>query len=310
MKTVTIFGLGPIGLEYTKILLSMGHTVVPVGRRVESCKAFENITSIKTFTWDEFNFQTAKNNGTAIVSVGEAQLGKVTEKLILAGYKNILVEKPGGSSYDDIERLASLATEFKCNVRVAYNRRFYASVLKGKEIINDDGGARSFHFDFSEWSHKIEPLTKEDGVKERWFIHNSSHVVDLAFYLGGWPKEISCLSGGPMSWHSAGIFVGMGCSNSGALFSYNADWVGPGRWSVEIITTKHRLVYKPLEKLQIQKLGSVEVNLLEIDDAFDSQFKPGFYRQVEAFLSDNPALPTIQEQCIHLATYRKICPIQ
>lgn len=310
MKSVTIFGLGPIGLEYTKIFMSMGFTVVPVGRSVASCEAFEKETSIKASTWDLFDFENTGVNSTAIVAVGEAQLGKVTEKLILAGYQNILVEKPGGSSYEDIERLAAIANEKKCNVRVAYNRRFYSSVLKGLEVIQADGGVRSFHFDFSEWSHKIEPLTKEAGVKERWFIHNSSHVVDLAFFLGGWPAELASLSGQPMTWHSAGLFVGMGRSESGALFSYNADWVGPGRWSVEIVTAKHRLIYKPLEKLQIQELGTVAINLVETDDTLDTRFKPGFYKQVEAFLLGDSSLPTLQEQCEHLQTFRKICPVQ
>lgn len=310
MKTVTIFGLGPIGLEYTKIFMSMGFSVVPVGRSLAGCEAFEKETSIKASTWDRFDFENIGLNNTAVVAVGEAQLGNVTEKLILAGYKDILVEKPGGSSYEDIERLAALATEKKCNVRVAYNRRFYASVLKGLEVIKADGGVRSFHFDFSEWSHKIEPLSKEAGVKERWFIHNSSHVVDLAFFMGGWPAELSSLSGQPMTWHSAGLFVGMGRSESGALFSYNADWVGPGRWGVEIVTAKHRLIYKPLEKLQIQELGTVAINLVETDDTLDTQFKPGFYKQVEAFLLGSSSLPTLQEQCEHLKTFKKICPIQ
>jgi len=178
------------------------------------------------------------------------------------------------------------------------------------DIIKRDGGVRSFHFDFSEWSHKIEPLVKEDGVKDRWFIHNSSHVVDLAFYLGGWPQELASLSAQPMSWHPAGLFVGMGRSLSGALFTYNADWVGPGRWSVEIVTAKHRLIYKPLEKLQVQELGTVAINLVETDDSIDTMFKPGFYKQVEAFLSEDSSLPTLKEQSEHLKTFRKICPVQ
>jgi len=310
MKTVTIFGLGPIGLEYTSIFRSMGYTIVPVGRSLASCEAFEKETSISATTWDLFNFEDQNEDSTAIVAVGEAQLGGVVEKLILADYKNILVEKPGGSSYEDIEKLANLASEKKCNVRVGYNRRFYSSVLKGQELIEADGGVRSFHFDFSEWSHRIEPLAKEAGVKDRWFMHNSSHVVDMAFFLGGWPVELESMSGKPMSWHSAGLFVGMGCSESGAMFSYNADWVGPGRWGVEVVTAKHRLIYKPLEKLQVQEIGSVSIDLVEIDDVLDTQFKPGFYKQVEAFLTKKSTLPTLEEQCDHLKTFRKICPIQ
>ena len=41
---------------------------------------------------------------------------------------------------------------------------------------------------------EIEKLNKVPGIKENWFLGNSTHVVDLAFYLGGKPKQISTIS--------------------------------------------------------------------------------------------------------------------
>ena len=69
-----------------------------------------------------------------------------------------------------------------------------------------------------------------------------------------------------------------------ALFSYHANWEAPGRWSVEILTPKHRLYFKPMETLQIQEIGSVAVNPVQIDDTLDKEFKPGLYLQVKSFL--------------------------
>lgn len=307
MGNIIIFGVGPIGIEYTKIFKSLGYSVIAVGRGESSRKSFEIETGIKPLSWFEIDFNDFLLPSIAIVAVGEAQLGLVTERLILSKCQKILVEKPGGSSYSDVEKLAALASANGCDVRVAYNRRYYASVIRGKEIIEEDGGVRSFHFDFSEWSHKIEPLSKECGVKERWFFHNSSHVVDLAFYLGGWPSNISSLSERPMSWHPVGLFVGMGKTDTGALFSYNSDWKGPGRWGIELTTEKHRLIYRPLEKLQIQEVGTIATNFVEIDESMDELYKPGFYKQVEAFLSGDESLPCIQEQLAHLKTYKEIC---
>lgn len=310
MKKVMLFGLGPIGIEYTKIFTDMGYSVLPVGRSTTGCDTFEEATKLSAVRWDSLELENIDIPDIAIVAVGEAQLGSVTNTLIQRGFKRILVEKPGGSSYDEIEQLSKLATEHGCDVRVGYNRRFYSSVIRGLEIIKADGGVRTFHFDFSEWSHTIEPLEKEEGVKDRWFIHNSSHIVDMSFYLGGWPTELTSISDKPMSWHSAGAFVGMGRTDSGAMFTYNSDWVGPGRWGVEIVTASHRLIYRPLEKLQIQEVGTVRTNVEEVDDSLDQKYKPGFYKQVEAFLTQDSSLPTIQEQCEHLLTYRKICPNQ
>lgn len=49
----------------------------------------------------------------------------------------------------------------------------------------------------------------------------------------------SCIKG-QLTWHKDGcIYTGAGIATSGALFSYQANWAAPGRWSVEIITDKH-----------------------------------------------------------------------
>ena len=208
-----------------------------------------------------------------------------TIKLITAGVKNILVEKPAGLNLEEVTNIANMAKENSTNVYVAYNRRFYASTLKAQEIIKEDGGVTSFNFEFTEWSHVIEKLDKSEKVKNAWFYANSTHVVDLAFFLGGKPKEMSCYATGGLPWHpSASVFAGAGISETGALFSYQANWEAPGRWGVEILTKKHRLILRPLEKLQIQKIGSINVEYVDIDDRLDVEFKPGIYKQVETFL--------------------------
>jgi len=63
-----------------------------------------------------------------------------------------------------------------------------------------------------------------------------------------------------------------------------------------------------MEELKIQKKGSVEVVGVEIDNQLDLDFKPGLYKQVEAFLSDekDERLLTIEGQFKHLDFYEKI----
>ena len=53
------------------------------------------------------------------------------------------------------------------------------------------------------------------------------------------------------------------------------------------MTNKHRLIFKPIEKLQIQKVGSINIEEFIIDNSHDVSFKPGLYKQVESFLSVN-----------------------
>ena len=308
MNTVTIFGLGPIGLEYTQIFQELGYTVQAVGRSVEGCARYTEQTGIPAQPWKDVDFDAMGDKNMAVVSVGEAQLGKVTKVLIEAGYPKILVEKPGAASYAELEEVAQCAAEHNCDVRIGYNRRFLESVIKGLKLLEEDGGVRSLHFDFTEWSHRIEPLEKEEGVKERWFFHNSSHVVDMAFYMAGWPTEISAQAEEPISWHPYSRFAGAGKTTKGAVFSYNADWKGPGRWQMEMTTKNNRLIYRPLEELQVQPLGGVAVHQVELDQTGPAHFKPGFYNQVVAFIEGSDDLPTIAEQQAHLEIYRQICP--
>lgn len=306
---VLVLGVGPIGIEYTNILRELGHTVVAHGRGEAGCASFEAATGIRAIPGGmEALAARGHYPDAAIVAVGEAQLGKAVNQLIDLGIRKILVEKPGAGSFDEIEQLAAKAEAAGCDIRVAYNRRFHASTLKAQEIIAEDGGVRTFHFEFTEWSHRIEPLVKEAGVKEEWFLHNSSHVVDLAFHLGGWPTALHALTAGELSWHRHARHVGSGMTETGALFSYLADWQGPGRWSVEVITPRHRLIFRPLEKLLIQQIGSVAQEPVEIDDSLDVKFKPGFYRQTVAFFEAPETLLSIQQQAAHLSTYRSINP--
>lgn len=305
---IVIVGVGPIGIEYAKIFKALGHQIVVLGRSEKGCTAFLEATGIEAVPNGLASPQGQTLPATAVVAVSEAQLGQVVLQLIERGVKSILVEKPGAGAPAELRVVADAAAKAGCDVRIAYNRRFHASTHAAKRIIEEDGGVNTFHFEFTEWSHRIEPITKEPGVKEEWFFHNSSHVVDLAFYLGGWPKEMKSWSAGNLSWHPHARYAGAGISDKGALFSYFADWQGPGRWGVEIITSKHRLILKPLEKLQIQKIGSVTVEEVDIDDCIDTSFKPGFYRQVEAFLDAPEMLLSIDQQLVHLEYFNSISP--
>ena len=91
-------------------------------------------------------------------------------------------------------------------------------------MIAEDGGVNSFHFEFTEWSHQIQHLQKGPGVMEHWVLGNSSHVLDLAFHLGGFPSDWRGWSGGGVDWHPASSrYCGAGFTEEGAMFSYFAD---------------------------------------------------------------------------------------
>ena len=300
LNHVLIIGAGLMTIEYIKVLddLKIAYTIV--GRGEDSAKQFKEKTNKDCFVGGLQKFIN-ENDCTkyshAIVVTGVEALYNNTKHLIEIGIKNILVEKPGAMLSSEIEDLVLVAKQKSINCYIAYNRRCFQSVQKAKEIIKEDGGVTSFHFEFTEWAHVIEPLKTDITIKNKWFLANSSHVVDLAFFLGGKPKQLSAYKSGSIAWHSYAKYSGAGITHDDSVFSYHANWLAPGRWSVEIMTAKHRLYFKPMESLQIQNIGSVAVTPFEINDELDKKFKPGLYIQTKAFLENNSSsLCSIDEQ--------------
>ncbi|OFX78120.1 MAG: myo-inositol 2-dehydrogenase [Bacteroidetes bacterium GWE2_29_8] len=290
-KNVLLVGSGPMAIEYAKVLTSMNCNVIVVGRSKKNANEFFLKTNISVIEGGIDNWLINNNPNVidkTIVCVSENELDNVVISLIQKGFKDILVEKPAGLNIKNIKKLSDIVKKNNVKLFVGYNRRFYASVNKALQIINEDGGVTSFYFEFTEWSHVIKDLEKGVGVKENWFLQNSTHIIDLAFYICGIPKDISSYCGGYLDWHpSASIFAGAGVSESGALFNYQANWQAPGRWGIEVLTKNHRLIFRPIEKLHIQKIGSVAIDLVEIDDKYDIEFKPGLYKEIEAYLNND-----------------------
>lgn len=304
---IWIIGVGNMGKEYAKVLKALNKDFLAIGRGQKSADDFHAVTGCKAITGglEEFLKTNPKKPDAVIIAVNVELLSATTELLLGYGVKKILLEKPGIGLINEIDSLVEKSKG--ADVLLAYNRRFYSSVLKAEEIIKEDGGVSSFNFEFTEWTHTFDIQNMNPITLSTWLLANSSHVIDTAFFLGGQPKELAAFYSGGLPWHpSASNFAGAGVSDKGALFSYAANWQAPGRWVIEILTTKHRLYFKPMESLQIQELGSVAINPVEINNKLDVDFKPGFYLQTKAFIEGNYSrFCTIKEQKNHIDNYYK-----
>ena len=311
MKKIWLIGAGGMAQDYMKVLEALKATTTIIGRGENSAKFFKEATgrNVETGGLQFFLSKEPDPCTHTIIAVGIEKLFETTKQLLNHNVKNILIEKPGALLNNEFKELVSLSELKKANVYIAYNRRYFDSVIKAKEIIAHDGGITSFNFDFTEWAHEIVALKKAEGVKEKWFLSNSTHVVDLAFNIGGTPKELSSYTSGAVDWHpSASIFCGAGISDKGALFNYTANWESAGRWGIEVLTKEHKLILRPMEKLKIQKRGTIAENFVEdIDYSLDDNFKPGLYLQTEKFLNnDFDNMCSIKEQNKMIKTYNKI----
>jgi predicted dehydrogenase len=291
MENLLLIGTGPMAIEYMNVLAAMSIKPIVIGRGEKSANVFKEITGVKPHIGgiDGYLSNTKiEAKTTAIIATGTETLMVIMLQLLNAGVKKILIEKPAAISIDELLENEKMLKQYEDSIFIAYNRRFYASVIEAERLITEDGGLQSMHFEFTEWAHKIEPLKMVNEVKENWFFANSTHVVDLAFYFSGKPTNWNAFSKpGELTWHSKTNFVGAGETEKGILFSYISNWESAGRWALELLTEKRRIYLKPMESVSLQDKGTVLVKEHQFDDILDIDFKPGLYRQIESFLNNN-----------------------
>jgi len=307
---VWLVGAGGMAVDYAKVLNALDVPIIVIGRGSASSKTFSEKAGLPVYSGglDAFLASAPRLPEAAIVAVGVEGLAATTKRLLEFGVRRILVEKPGALHQHELLDLAAAATARSAEIIIAYNRRMYASTLHAQLLIQEDGGVQSMNFEFTEWGHVIQGLHKADGVKSAWLLGNSTHVIDLAFYLGGMPVDMHSYTSGGLDWHpSSAVFAGAGLTDRNVLFSYQANWGAPGRWSVEVLTANYRLVFRPMESLQIIKKGSVTVEPVPLNDQMDKAFKPGLYEQVNRFVHlKTDGLCTLKEQLAHWPLFTRI----
>ncbi|XP_006819005.1 uncharacterized protein LOC102804859, partial [Saccoglossus kowalevskii] len=168
-QVVWLVGAGVHAAEYAKVLKNLNVKFEVIGRGAESAAKFETNTGHPVHLGGLDNFLSANllpvdnQSVVAIVTVTIPNLATCTLQLIKHGVNTILLEKPGGRDSGELVEIVRAVEEAektgrRMRVRLAYNRRFYASVRKAQELANEDGGITSFIFEFTEWSHIIANL--------------------------------------------------------------------------------------------------------------------------------------------------------
>ncbi|MBT9493230.1 MAG: gfo/Idh/MocA family oxidoreductase [Paucibacter sp.] len=308
---VWLIGAGGMAVDYAKVLLALGANITVIGRGEESARQMIEKCEIAVVTGglEQFLAGNPPLPDAAIVAVGVEGLATAANQLLVFGVRKILLEKPGALRLSELTDLNELSKSCKADVSIAYNRRMYIAVSAARKIIEQDGGILSMHFEFTEWGHVIEGIVKAPGVKEAWLLGNSTHVIDLAFNLGGYPVHLQTQTSGSLSWHpSSAIFAGSGRTDKDVLFSYQANWDAPGRWGLEVLTRHRRLIFRPMETLQVMHRGSIAIEPVDLDYALEKQFKPGLYKQVAEFLQSQVSkdLCKLEEQVAMWPIYMKM----
>jgi len=306
MKNLWLIGAGAMAAEYAHVLSALNWIPIVIGRGDLSAKRLHDKTGLTAITGglDKFLESEPPVPDAVIIAVNVVDLASTAAAVLGYCQPKILLEKPGAITMRDVQLLRSCkGTE---NLFIAYNRRFFNSTQTVRKMIEEDGGPVSCTFEFTEWAHRIEQVLDQKHPEEmrHWLISNSSHVIDLAFYLAGKPKKLDATVAGSLPWHPSGAaFCGSGLTDRGATFSYHANWKAPGRWWVEVMSEKRRFRMCPMETVQIQNKGEVSWEDVPLEE--DTTYKPGLYNMVCDFFRESPSkeLPRFNELASSLDVY-------
>lgn len=306
---IYVFGAGYMAKQYLNALKELECGAEVVSLSSNSANVIKSQYRIKCYSGGYSNFKMEiDKDDIAIVCTPVEILSKCTKYLIEHGFKRILLEKPGAIDIAELTVLNEMASIKKCNVSIAYNRRFFSSVTHLRELLKAEK-LLAVDFEITEWTHRMNLNDYSDAALSRWFLSNTSHVADLVFDVAGEPRELTCYTSGSLPWHKASSrFSGSGRTVDDVLISYKGFWDAPGRWSAEFITHAHRYYLCPMEKLYCQEKGSVDIlEVANVDYSDDEICKPGVKKMLQAFQAkEYQKLCSLSEQISNFQTYYKM----
>lgn len=299
MNTV-IIGFGNIAIKHLEVAILLGIEVIASSNRSSAGNDLAKEYGIaKTYTNYIEMIETEKPDS-IIVCVSFEHLFSVCKSLIPFKIP-ILLEKPAGTSLNELYQLIELAKTFDTKVQVAMNRRHYSNI---KKAIEHAGGWSQITAVDVEWSETPIKLLEQKGYSEeqvaKIIFGNSIHGIDMATFFGGEiesPSIITNSFGEPFRWYMQ--FSGK--SQDGKLVSFCSSWDHPVPWKLVLSAKGKRYVFAPLETCKVYYTHQKEVEEIKIDDV-EKVYKAGFVSQMNAFknLIESPQFENIHslESCI------------
>ena len=281
MTRIAIIGLGNIAHKHAEVIEALPEVklVAGVKRDAETGMTFCARYGIPHFfqstdallAWGEFD--------AAVVACGHHFTTDIARAVLSTG-RPCLIEKPVGFCQADTQSVLDAAAAAATWGMVAVNRRFYSIIQKARELIADAGGLRAIRVEHTEWMHQASEWGLPDDLLDRFFYINGIHLLDTMCHLAGIPSSTDAVVRHFPQRRTA--YDAMFRFSSGAVGHYSGQWYAPGRWALDLFAEDLRITFPRMEEAFIQRTGQDPVPLSL--DTIDQKFKPGFYRQMEAFV--------------------------
>lgn len=309
---IGFLGVGKIALEHSKVVKALEHKIIL------GCATSQDSKNWKTFklTNPDVHFESDIKNllyNPKIDAVISCLPWDVTEKwlpLLLTTKKPVLIEKPMALSSLIAEKIINQNNVQLKNKVIGFNRRFYEPVQKLKKRI-EKGGLKSVEITISE---TLDRLIQKYGEKivDYIFIFSSSHILDTAIYLFGQLKPIKfykykdeksfSLTGILETEKKIPLIISINMENPTDVgikmyFDDKTTWhLSP----MECLTVyKGYETTEPNKKIKIREYKPKIISKTIVD----SEFKPGFLKQMEAFITQDKNICATPKESIKLLQF-------
>jgi predicted dehydrogenase len=216
----------------------------------------------------------------AIVAVTATETREVTATLLDSGI-SCLVEKPLGVTLDEARDLRDRAESASCATSVAYNRRFYSSILAAQEFARALGRPYSIHVEASEPVFELRERLGDEALRHR-LVQNTTHAIDMFTLFGGPVVGVS-----PSGYRKLvdGIPADFMCFlrfRDGGTGSFLSHWCSPGENEVRLYGNGYKLDINLKRNTLKARVGNRTEKITEGD--LDVLCKAGVYLQDLHFL--------------------------
>jgi predicted dehydrogenase len=280
---VCVIGYGNIAKKHIEAFRAHGFEIVASCNRSESSNEAARLESgiPKTYT-DHIRMIETEKPDAVVNCVSFEHIYSITKSLIPYGIP-LLIEKPAGLTVFETKELINLEKQFSTKVQVALNRRHYSVIQKALDSI---GGVEHLDMMSIEWSERPLATKNKKGFTDlliaQHIYANSIHGIDTLNYFSGGINDYQTYcsaSEGYFHWQMA--FSGK--SDKGVITNFTSSWGSPVPWRILMYGKGKRIEFAPLETCKVFDEQTKGFSNIE-PEAFDLQYKAGFYLQTKSFL--------------------------
>tara|TARA_B110000305_G_scaffold58415_1_gene64689 strand:- start:479 stop:1465 length:987 start_codon:yes stop_codon:yes gene_type:complete len=292
--SLAMIGCGTIANDHIRAFNYLGLKINHCASKLNSSKVYKfakkyNISNV----WkDPIELARSSKNWDAIILCCPTKNMSNILDILIDQKKPILVEKPVSIGTDYLKKFSSTCPKL---VNVAFNRRYYNTVVRAKKFIEQSKGQILCNVKLPESIKK----NNDKLNKFRNIFDNSVHGIDILRFLFGDLEIINNTKIKLNNFDSSRIVLLKSKKNHLCSVVINSN--SPDNFSLEIENGSQRFLLKPFEKYEIYEgmeiikpskkypLRRYIPTIIEKNDVFSSSsgnkdLKPGFQEQSEDFL--------------------------